>query len=127
VSVFVLDASAILCLIRGEAGAEVVKAALPGSAVSAVNMAEVMAKMIDLGMNSEMIDAVLDPLQLRVIPFDGVQARTSGLLRERTRAQGLSLGDRACLALATHLDATALTTDRAWRDVGANATVAFAR
>jgi len=92
---FVLDASAILCLIRGEPRAEVVKAALPGSAVSAVNLAEVIGKMVDLGMSGEMIDAVLDPLQLRTIPFDGDQARVCGLLRERTRAQGLSLGDRA--------------------------------
>ncbi len=124
---YVLDASAILCLIRGEEGANLVKAALPASVVSAVNLAEVVAKMVDLGMEAAMIDMVLEPLQLRVSPFDADQARACGLLREATRPQGLSLGDRACLELAAHREATALTTDHAWRQVNANTTVAFAR
>ena len=124
---YVLDASALLCLIRNEPGAQRVAAALPHSQVVAVNLGEVIAKMVELGMSENLIDRVLDPLQLRVVPFDAELARASGLLRAATRAFGLSFGDRACLALAARKGATALTTDRGWRGVGAVAKVDFAR
>ena len=124
---WVLDASAILCLIHDEPGADVVLAALPDSVVSAVNLAEVVAKMVELGLDAPLIATVLEPLQLQVIAFDASQAEASGLLRGPTRSLGLSLGDRACLALTAHLGATALTTDRAWASIGDRAKVAFAR
>ncbi|MBA3810940.1 MAG: type II toxin-antitoxin system VapC family toxin [Caulobacteraceae bacterium] len=124
---FVLDASAVLCLIRGEPGADVVAAALPESSISAVNLAEVVAKLVDLGMNEDLIARVLDPLRLRGLPFDSEQAHASGLLRRLTRALGLSLGDRACLSLAAQLGATALTTDRTWSAVAATAKVVMVR
>lgn len=110
----VLDASAILCLIRNEPGAVIVKECLPDSVISAVNLAEIIAKMDELGMDASLIAAVLDPLQLSVVPFDADLAHASGILRRHTRAFGLSLGDRACLALASKLGTVALTTDRAW-------------
>lgn len=124
---FVLDASAVLCLIRGEPGAAVVQAALPSSSLSAVNLSEVVAKMVDLGMDAALIAKVLDPLQLRAVPFDADQARESGMLRQSTRALGLSLGDRACLALAARLGATALTTDQAWAALDQVAAIRLAR
>lgn len=124
---YVLDASALLCLIRNEPGAERVAAALPQSHVGAVNLGEVIAKMVELGMSENLIDQVLDPLQLRVVPFDAGLARASGLLRAATRALGLSFGDRACLALAADRGAVALTTDRSWRSLDALARVDFAR
>lgn len=82
--------------------------------MSAVNLAETIAKMSELGMTEALITQVLDPLHLRIVPFDAQLARATGLLRAATRALGLSLGDRACLALAARMNATALTTDRAW-------------
>jgi PIN domain nuclease of toxin-antitoxin system len=124
---FVLDASAVICLIRNEPGAGVVIAALPESCISAVNLSEVVAKMCELGMDEALIATVLDPLKLRVSPFDASQAHASGMLRPLTRALGLSLGDRACLALAANLGATALTTDRAWTQLQGIAPVALAR
>ena len=102
-------------------------AALPRASISAVNLAEVVAKMADLGMDDALISQVLEPLHLRVVAFDAAQARASGSLRNTTRTLGLSLGDRACLALAAHLRASALTTDRAWAGVGGGISVAFAR
>ena len=123
----VLDASAVLCLIRAEPGAEAVKAALPGSVISAVNLEEVVKKLSDLGMDGVLISAVLDPLQLNAIDFDGDQARACGMLRPATRGRGLSLGDRACLALAARLDATALTTDRVWSELPGVGKVALVR
>ncbi len=124
---FVLDASAVLCLIRNEPGAGAVKAALPEGCISAVNLGEVVAKMSELGMDESSIAAVLDPLQLHVVPFDSALAHASGMLRPSTPALGLSLGDRACLALAAKLGATALTTDKIWKQVHGVATVALSR
>ena len=124
---YVLDASAVMCLIRNEPGANIVKAALPDSCLSAVNLAEVVAKMSELGLSDDLITQVLDPLQLKIVAFDSDLARASGLLRPATRTLGLSLGDRACLALTARLGATALTTDRAWIAAGGIASVTLLR
>lgn len=124
---YVLDASAVLCLIRNEPGADTVKAVLADSSIGAVNLSEVIAKMADLGMDADLIDAVLGPLQLPAIPFDAAQARIAGLMRPATRPLGLSLGDRACLALAEQSGAAAMTTDRAWSALSGPAKVALAR
>ena len=124
---YVLDASAVLCMIQNEPGADMVTDALPLSCISAVNLAEIVAKMSERGLNDTDAAAVLDPLQLRVIPFDAGLAHASGMLRSATRGLGLSLGDRACLALAAKLKATVLTTDRAWRALGGIASVVLVR
>lgn len=115
---YVLDASALLCLINGEPGAERVAAALPSSVISAVNLAEVATKLNDLGAGVDEALALLAPLHLSVVPLDADVAHATGALRAATRAYGLSLADRACLALAAVRRATALTSDRAWRDAG---------
>lgn len=116
----VLDASAVLCLQQDEAEAQRVKAALPGASISAVNSAEVVAKLTEAGGSTTQVAAIVDTLDLSVVPFDDDQAVACGLLRAATKPQGLSLGDRACLALARHLSATALTADRAWRSLPAS-------
>lgn len=110
----VLDSSVVLCLLKSETGAPRVAAALPHAAISAVNMAEVVAKLAEAGGSAAQISAVMKELDLKVLPFDEDQASVCGLLRAVTKAQGLSLGDRACLALARRLSAIALTADRAW-------------
>jgi PIN domain nuclease of toxin-antitoxin system len=110
----VLDASAVLTVIFGETGAERVAAHLPGAMISAVNVAEVMTKLHDLGMPEDTIDAIFEGLQLTVLPFDTAHARETARLRPLTRSAGLSLGDRACLAAAKLRDAPALSADRAW-------------
>jgi PIN domain nuclease of toxin-antitoxin system len=114
---FVLDASAVLCLLRTETGADRVYEALPRAVVSAVNLSEVYAKLSELGGSERQIVQAIGALHLRVEPFDGEQARVAGMLRPVTKVLGLSLGDRACLALAQTRKATALTTDRAWSDL----------
>lgn len=110
----VLDASAVLAVIFGEAGADRVAGHLPGARISAVNATEVMTKLIDLGMPEDIVDAIFEGLQLTVLPFEMRHARETARLRSFTRGAGLSLGDRACLAVAGQLEATAFTTDRAW-------------
>lgn len=117
---YVLDASALLCLIRGEIGADAVAALMPDSAISAVNLSEAIAKLADVGMDASTVAEILSPLRLDVATFDENAAVSAGLLRPITRGAGLSFGDRACIALAGAIDAEAVTTDRAWGrvDVG---------
>ncbi len=113
----VLDASALLTVLNGEPGSERVIEALPASVIGAVNLAEVASKLQERGMPDDRIRATFDALELAVMPLEGELAIETGLMRVATRAAGLSLGDRACLALARALDAVALTTDRAWQNL----------
>ena len=111
---FVLDASALLALLNQEVGSEVVGAAISQTVISTVNLSEVIAKLADKGLPRDVITSALEGLGLEVVEFDQEQALTAGLLRSKTKVAGLSLGDRACLALAFQLGLPALTTDRIW-------------
>jgi ribonuclease VapC len=111
---YVLDASAVLCLLQEEKGAERVARALPAAVIGAVNYSEVISKLVESGIDEATADGLMDTLQLTVIPFDRSQARLAGALRATTRRLGLSLGDRACLALAGTEGAIALTCERVW-------------
>jgi ribonuclease VapC len=110
----VLDASALLAMLRSEAGTERVEPRLEGSGIGAVNLSEVVAKLIEDGVPEVEIRAAVGRLQLDVHPFDREQAYAAGVLRQATRGLGLSFGDRACLALAQRLGGTALTADWSW-------------
>ncbi|MBK6768200.1 MAG: type II toxin-antitoxin system VapC family toxin [Ardenticatenales bacterium] len=116
----VLDASALLALLLAEPGAARVAALLPDATVSAVNLSEVVAKLAEHGMPAAAIRTSIDSLNLDVRDFDARTAFEAGLLRPSTKALGLSLGDRVCLALARELGLPAITTERAWAsaDVG---------
>ena len=114
---YVLDSSAVLCLIDEELGSEKVASILAGSMISAVNLAEVVAKLQERGGTDAMIDASMADLDVEIVDFDTAQAVATGKLRNLTRSRGLSLGDRACLALAASRDAIAVTTDRAWQNL----------
>ncbi len=123
----VLDASAILVLLNGEPGSEAVSEALEEAVVSAVNLSEVVAKLVDAGMPVHEAREALTPLGLEVVPFDEAQAFEAGELRPSTRKAGLSLGDRACLALARQLNLPALTADSAWTKASAEVEVRLVR
>ena len=110
----VLDATALLALLHDEPGAEVVAEALPHSSISTVNLAEVIGKLVDSGLPEEDIRTALAGLGIEVIPFDDDLAYRTGLLRNVTSPYGLSLGDRACLALGLRLGQPVLTADRIW-------------
>jgi PIN domain nuclease of toxin-antitoxin system len=115
VSRVVLDASALLALLNAESGSQAVAERLSEAAVSAVNLSEVVAKLSERGIPESEIRSALDGLGLEIIAFDETMAYRAGLLRRATRSVGLSLGDRACLALALQLEAPAFTTDRSWK------------
>ena len=110
----VLDATALLALLQEEPGAETVAEAIPHASISTVNLAEVVGKLADSGMPEEAVQGALAGLGIKVIPFDEDLAYRTGLLRPLTSAYGLSLGDRACLALGQRLSQPVLTADRVW-------------
>ena len=113
----VLDASALLCLLNREPGADAVISALPDAAISTVNLSEVIAKLAYVGMPEADIRDAVDGLPLEVVPFVEGHAYLAGMLRPQTAEIGLSLGDQACLALAAQLQLPAMTVDRAWADL----------
>lgn len=123
----VLDASAVLALLQREAGSDAVVARLAGAAISSVNLSEVVAKLADAGMPESAIRSAINPLALDVRPFDDHAAYAAGLLRPRTRSMGLSLGDRACLALGIALSRPIVTTERTWKSLKIGAEVVLAR
>jgi ribonuclease VapC len=112
----VLDASALLALLNQELGAEkLTPELLRYATISVVNLAEVHSKLVKQGGDPDeaWVDA-LSPI-LETVPFTEEQARIVGCLMARTRTLGLSLGDRACLALGIALRAPVYTADRAWK------------
>jgi ribonuclease VapC len=116
----VLDASAVLALLNGEPGSATVERALSaGAVISAVNLSEVVGKLVDVGLTNNEVRHVVGCIGLDVRVFDLPQAFESGLLRSQTRATqlSLSLGDRACMALAAQLSLPVLTADKAWLEV----------
>jgi ribonuclease VapC len=121
------DASALLVSPQEEKGAERVAEALPEAQIGAVNFSEVFGKLVEVGLDEETIGSLVESLQRQVIPFDREQARLAGSLRRATREWGLSLGGRACLALARVQGAAALTCDRSWTRFDAGCRVELAR
>ncbi len=114
---FVLDSSAILAIVLGEAGRERVAAALLASKVCSVNFAEVITKLIEAGVSFDDAERQAQDLALTVLDFDRDLAMQAGFLRRTTRHKGLSLGDRACLSLAMREKLPVMTADRAWCDL----------
>lgn len=114
----VLDASVLLAIFKGERFQQEVLSVLEGAVMSATNFAEVLTKLIDLGMphTSPRVEAMLTLLD-RIEPFTEAQAQVAADLRNETRHAGLSLADRACLALALEIDAEVYTADRPWSRV----------
>jgi len=107
----VLDASALIAMIKGEKGSAKVAAGIAGARVSSVNYAEVVTHFIHAGMPEREVDAMLDPLPLTVVQADKALAQIAGRLRAVTAEAGLSLGDRFCLALARRDGLPAWTSD----------------
>jgi ribonuclease VapC len=112
----VLDASVLLAILGGEPGAAALTmAVLSESASSTVNLAEVQGKLVERGMLSEDAwEAALSPIA-EAVSFTPEHARIAGDLVRQTRVHGLSLGDRACLALAIALKVPVYTADKSWK------------
>lgn len=123
----VLDASAILALYFDETGAAQVEATLPGALMSAVNYTEVVGKCLERGEASGSSLRKLAAMGFDIVVHDGPLARRAGELRPLTRRLGLSLADRACLALAERENARVLTADRSWSRIDLGLDIAIIR
>jgi PIN domain nuclease of toxin-antitoxin system len=113
----VLDASALLALLLGESGVDVVRPTLADAGMSTVNLAEVVGHYARNGVTREQIARVLGPLPIEYTAPDASLAYDVGMLIPATRSAGLSLGDRTCLALARRLGVPALTAEHRWSTV----------
>ena len=119
----VLDASALIAMIKGERGATKVAGAIAVASMSAVNYAEVISHFVHSGMPEREVDAMLKPLPMTVVSADQALATIAGRLRAATAEAGLSLGDRFCLALAQRDGLPAWTSDQAWKSIAKSAGV----
>ncbi len=110
-----LDASVVLAFLFGEQGRDVAQGLLPSGCLISVNLAEVVIKLVDEGLSEFERHAVIGNLGCEVVPFDTDTAIRAGNLRaERSK---LSLGDRACLALAVTRGLPVYTAERSWADL----------
>jgi ribonuclease VapC len=123
----VLDSSAVLAVIWNEPGSDMVLDHVDGAVISAVNYAEVLTKISDRGVDGKRASALLASLAIETIAFDKAQAETSGQIRSQTRHLCLSLGDRACIALAMTKGWPVLTADKAWAELTLSVQVLLVR
>lgn len=119
----ILDASALLALLKGEPGADIVAEVVTDAAMSVFNLAEIASHFYKLGMPPAQVDAMLRPLPIELVPADVEQAWDAASLRVPTATAGLSLGDRFCLALARRRTCPAYTADKAWASIAGAAGV----
>lgn len=112
-----LDSSVVLAVIRNEPGAPDALEFFEYSVMSAVNLAETLQKAAQYGMDTKQVHALLQDAEIGIVPFDDAMAASTAALWPLTKNSGLSLGDRACLALAEAVNGIAVTTDKAWADL----------
>lgn len=115
----VLDASALLALINNEKGADKVEPLLGNIVMSSVNVSEVAGKLYDVfgENNEEQCKLSIEPFINSIIDFDKSQCYMAALLKNKTKHKGLSLGDRACLAVALQLELPVYTADKIWTEL----------
>jgi len=113
----VLDASAVLAWLHEEPGGEQVSDHLSDACISSVNWSEVVQKSLARKADIEGMREEFIAIGLSIEPFDASQAEIAGRLWNSTRKHGMSLGDRACLALAKEKSLPVLTADRVWKQL----------
>jgi len=126
-SSFVLDSSALLACLNQEAGSEAVADIVADALLGTVNLAETMTVLVRQGASRERATEILQLWDFQVVDFERSLAEETGALIELTRSMGLSLGDRACLALARARGLPALTADRSWNGIDVGVQIQFIR
>ena len=123
----ILDASALLAVFNGEPGREKVALMADRSQVSAVNLAEVISKLVQLGWSVPRATAAVGTLFCEIVPADEDGAIRAGLLHASMRGRNVSLADSFCLSLAKEHGLPVLTADRAWATLGLGVEVTLIR
>ena len=123
----VLDTSAVLAVIFAEPGADHVIPLLGFSAISSVNLCEVVAKLCERNASASEIEREVERFELLVVSFDEFLAFDAGVLHIKTKGRNISLGDRACLVTARRMDLPACTGDRQWMDLDLDVTIELIR
>ncbi len=113
-SAIVFDSSVVIAILKQEQGFELAESDLSDALISTVNMSEVATYLARNSVPSDTIQEVLASFPIQVVPFDGSLAVQTGCLYSSCKHLGLSLGDRACLALAVSRKLPVLTADRVW-------------
>ncbi len=119
----VLDASALIALVRKEPGWKNVLPLLPDAKMSAVNVCETIQRLRRGGMPLEAVQLILKSLVPEPVSFDEAQAYVAASIHQQTRDRGISFGNCACLALAMSRDLPAATAERKWDALGIKVTV----
>lgn len=114
-------------MLHGEPGGVAVQGVVQTAVMSSVNWSEVAQKSLERQVEVNGLRQDLEALGLKIVPFSVNQAERTALLRTQTRHLGLSLGDRACLALASELRLPALTTDRTWGNLAIEVEIRITR
>jgi ribonuclease VapC len=121
----VLDSSALVAYLRAEPGGAKLAGAIQGALLCSVNLAEAILVLLRKGQTFERARVRVQLSQVQIVSFDHALAEATGALMARTRKQGLSLADCACLALAARENLPALTADGAWRDLDVGIEIRF--
>ena len=115
----VLDASAVIALLRDEPGADTVMKVLGSAVMSAVNLQEVYRYLIADGIPANAAEEMVGDLRIEIRNHDGQAALAAAILAPATREAGSGLGDRSCMALAIAEQIPAVTADQSWKKVKA--------
>lgn len=111
---YLFDASAALAVILDEPGGDRAADMLAESTISAVNLSEVVSKLLKLSIAPADVSGVVAALSMSVLAVEERDGLAAGLMTQASKPYGLSLGDRICLAMARRLDLIAVTADRSW-------------
>lgn len=126
-STSVIDASAVLAMIFDEAGGDMVADVCEGAILNAVNLDEVLHKVVRRGIDPILVETQLSRLGISVVAFDGRQARVSAALHSQLTGTATSFADRACLSMGLMLNATVLTADAKWTGLGLDVDIRLIR
>ncbi len=113
----VLDASALLALIKNESGAKIIEELLGNIVMSSVNVTEVAGILLDSDMSAAEAQEAIEPFIHSIVSFDLEHSMACASLKKVTKHLGLSLGDRACIALGIKLRLPIYTADKIWREL----------
>ncbi|MBS0206926.1 MAG: type II toxin-antitoxin system VapC family toxin [Planctomycetes bacterium] len=123
----VLDASAVLAFLKSEPGAEVVVEHLRRACISTVNLLEVLEKSLHPERRVEKVVRLLRGWQVEFVPFDEHHVNAAISIKEQVGKANVSLGDRACLGLASYRGLPVVTADQLWAKLRLNVEIILIR